>query len=314
MKYYTLKDRSNQIRTISEKGLTGLIGTGITALDVLIKLKLGFPVFIAGQPFHGKSQFVIELIVNLSKLHGYKHFIYFGEAGDPEYILLEIIHAFLGKKYEHANESERIYAEQFVNEHFIIANTDRDYTIDDFHKLVEEAEKELGIKFQTTVFDPINDVIEEVDKFGGREDKYLAHALKKVRVSSKKNNRIDILVNHIADIKIMTNKDGNRYAPPALPTEWAGGKTWHRRAFTMLLVYRLPVFLNDANGQPYKENETHIYVQKIKPKGLGSLGVARIFWDWKKNQYYSYASSGQLLYSCEKLEDLQPKKGEALCN
>jgi hypothetical protein len=79
----------------------------------------------------------------------------------------------------------------------------------------------------------------------------------------------------------------------------------------MLLVYRPPVFLKDSNGEPFKENETHIYIQKVKPKGIGRLGMARIFWDWKKNQYYSYTLSGQLLYSCEKIEDLKPKKGIA---
>jgi hypothetical protein len=308
IKYYTLQSKRNEIRNISEKGLTGLLNSGIAALDILIKLKLGFPLFIAGFPFHGKSEVVMELLVNLSKLYGYKHFVYYAEGGDPEAIFLEIIHKLFGKPYKNLSESERIWAEQFVNEHFFLANIDEDYTIDDFHKLVDEVEHELNIKFQTTLFDPINDVKDEIEKFGGREDKYLAYALKKVRIASQKHNRIDILVNHVADVKTITDKEGNRYTPPALPTEWAGGRTWHRRAFTMLLVYRPPTFLKDINGQPYLENETHVYVQKIKPKGLGKLGMARIFWDWKRNQYYSYTSSGQLLYSCEKIEDLQPKK------
>ena len=75
--------------------------------------------------------------------------------------------------------------------------------------------------------------------------------------------------------------------PPALPNEWAGGRTWWRRAFLMLLVYRPPVFLTDSLGNNFADNETHVYCQKAKPKGIAKLGMKSIFYDWKTNRYYS---------------------------
>ena len=54
---------------------------------------------------------------------------------------------------------------------------------------------------------------------------------------------------------------------------------------------------------PYAENETHIIVQKSKPKGIGKTGKASIFWDWKKNRYYCYEGNQQL-YSCETIESI----------
>ena len=44
--------------------------------------------------------------------------------------------------------------------------------------------------------------------------------------------------------------------------------------------------VNDENGEPYEKNETHVYVQKSKPKGIGAIGVVKLFYDWQKNNYY----------------------------
>lgn len=307
---YSFQDVGNETRVLAEKGITGLLPIGIASFEGKLFAKKGFPWIVYGSAGHGKSEVVMELLVNLSILYGFKHCIYLGEGGGYPDIFLEIMHKLLGKKYQHATQAEKIYAEQFVNEHFIIVNLDTDYTIGGFQKVVSEIEKLRGIKFDTTLIDPWNDLVLETELFNGREDHYLAYALKKVRISSKENNRIDIIVNHTADIKAVTDKEGNRYTPPAMPSEVSGGRTFHRRAFVMLLVYRPPAFLKSADGIPYAENETHIYIQKIKPKQVGKVGMVKMFYDWKRNQYYSYTSSGQMLYSCEKIEDLQPKKVE----
>ena len=300
MSYFTLKDKISDLKTFVESADTPLPKTGISALNGLISIKKGYPWFVGGAPFSGKTEFVFEILVNTSKMYGWKHFIYCGEGGNIEHIFNELIHKFLEKLYKFADEKEKIYAEMFINEHFIIADHDKDYTIDDFYDLVNKTEVELGIKFSTTMFDPFNDIEDESDKFGGRDDKFLAYALKKCRISSKLNDRVDILVNHIADVKATQDKDtGNWYMRPALPNEWAGGRTWWRRAFTMILIYRPPEWLKNEDGKNYEPNETLVIIQKAKPKGVGKLGRASIYWDWKKNRYYSYSESGQLLYSCQ---------------
>lgn len=304
--YFKLESKINEIKDFSEKGLTGLHSCGLAALDEYWMIKLGYPLFIAGNPGAGKTEFCFEVLINCSILYGWKHFIYCGEGGNIEHIYYELLHKYLQKPYKYAEPNEQIQAEYFISEHFVIANHDKDFTIDEFYELVSKAESELGIKFQTTTFDPFNDIKEEVDKFGGREDKYLAYALKQCRISSKKNNRMDILINHVADVPFKIDKDtGDSYLPPALPTQWAGGRTWWRRAFVMILVYKPYSWKKDANGRNFEENEGHIIIQKYKPKGVGKKGQASIFWDWKKNRYYCNVN-GQDLYSCQKLEDFKP--------
>ncbi|WP_196301206.1 hypothetical protein, partial [Streptococcus pneumoniae] len=90
------------------------------------------------------------------------------------------------------NESEKTQAEMFINEHFVFLDDTGDYTLTQFYELAQQAQNEFGIKFNTTLFDPFNDIVDESAKHGGRDDKWLAHELKLARRSSKKHNRIDI--------------------------------------------------------------------------------------------------------------------------
>ena len=300
MDYFRLQDKSKELRVFADEGLGDLKSTGIASLEPYYKIKKGYPLFIAGNPGAGKTEFTFEILINLSKMYGWKHFVYCGEGGNVEHIFHELCHKYLKKPFKFADEKEKIVAEYFINEHFIIANHDKEFSIDEFYDLAKKIEMELGIVFDTTTFDPFNDIRDDLSNFGGREDKYLAHALKVCRNSSKMNNRLDILVNHVADVQPKNDpKSGKSYLPPALPTQWAGGRTWWRRAFTMILIYKPYPWIEDENGKMPEENEGHVIIQKSKPKGVGKKGTAKIFWDWKRNGYYSYADNGQLYYSCE---------------
>lgn len=301
-KYFRLSERHNEVRAASEANAISRINTGIAVLDEIMGFKKGYPVFIGGAPHSGKTEIGLEFMLNLSVRDNFKWFIYCGEGGSVDSVFLELLHKHLGKPFRAAGEKEKLQAEYFISEHFIIANDDLDYMISGFYDAVDEAEKELGIKFDGTCFDPFNDIEEELVKFGGREDKYLAYALKYVRKAAKKANRIDIIITHVADVRVIVTKDNQRYLPPALPTEWAGGRTVWRRGYLMVHIWRPPVFIADENGRNYEANETIVEVQKAKPKGIAILAKRSIYWDKEKNRYYCY-QGGQILYPLETLEN-----------
>lgn len=308
MKYFKLTQKRDEIRRISEIGNSDVVRCGLCSLNETVGFKKGYPVFIGGAPHSGKTEIGLEWLLNLSITKGWKHFCYLGEGGSPAECFNELLHKYLGKPYKNADEKERTNAEMFIDDHFIIANDDLDFMIGGFYETVLECEMALGIKFDTTFFDPFNDIEEELMKFANREDKFLAYALKQVRISSKKNKRVDFVVTHISDIKaIQDPKSKMFYMRPALPNEWAGGRTWWRRAFLMVLIYRPPVFMQDEHGMPPEENETWVYTQKAKPKGLSRLGKRSVFFDRDKNQYYAKNKNGQQLYSCQSIEDITYK-------
>lgn len=302
-KYFRVWDRAAELIELRDTSIERGMFPGFDALWEIFSLKKGYPLFVSGSPFSGKTEFVLELLIFTAEFYDWKHFVYLGETGSVDEIIAELSHKYIGKPYRKINKGEESFfamdekevskAHNFIHQHFVFLDLENDkssvtqFTVEQFYKLAAEAEAEFDIKFDTTLIDPFNDVDENLEKYGGREDKFLKDALKFVRIDSKRNKRINILINHIADVKYMIDKDsGKRYTPPAMPNEWAGGRTWHRRAFTMLMVYRPPTFTKDETGRPYEKTETIIFNQKAKPKGSGKVGQCSLFWDWKKNRYY----------------------------
>jgi hypothetical protein len=303
MRYFTVKDKTQDLNNHFKTGFVKGESTGWPNLSEHLTVKKGYPIFVAGAPHSGKTEFILELMLSLSIHKGYKWFVYTGEAGSLEELIGELCYKIIGKPYGNKvihgqkismSEAEKTYAEMVISEHFWFLDTEdtkstiKDFTVDQFYALVDEVENSEGIKFDGTLIDPWNDVINETNEYGGREDLWLADALKVCRRDAKAKKRLNIVINHISDLKPLFDKETNRrYYPAALPSEWAGGRTWWRRAFLMLLIYRPPVFMTDPdNGIPYADNETHVIIQKAKPKGIAKLGRCKLYWDWKTNRYY----------------------------
>ena len=285
------------------------VSTGWETLDEYMSVKRGAPLFIAGSPHAGKSQFTKALLVNLSKLHGWRHCVYLGEEGEVRDLTLDFVELYVGKPSRMKNddgtdnegvmtESEFTSAFLWVNEHFAFVSPDEadvgGFDIATFFSWVKAFEDERGMKFDTTVVDPWNDLQMDLNSKGGREDLFLADALKTVRDSSRVNKRVDIVVTHIAApySKHVSDK-GKRFAAPAEPYEWAGGQTWFRRSFVMLLVYRPPAPDSFRIGKFKAETvfgETWLLVQKAKPRGIGKVGMCRLKYDPKTNMYSEFES------------------------
>lgn len=306
---FKAEDKSLAIDTHRRKSVRRGVSTGWANLDEYMSVKRGAPLFIAGSPHAGKSQFTKALLVNLSKIHGWRHCVYLGEEGEVRDLTLDFVELYVGKPSRMKNddgtdnedamsETEFTSAFLWVNEHFAFVSPDEAdvgaFDIATFFSWVKTFEDETGMKFDTTVVDPWNDLAVDLHSKGGREDLFLADALKTVRDSSRINNRVDIVVTHIAApySKHVSDK-GKRFAAPAEPYEWAGGQTWFRRAFVMLLVYRPPAPDSFRIGKFKAETvfgETWLLVQKAKPRGIGKVGMCRLKYDPKTNMYTEFES------------------------
>lgn len=302
----------DDIDNLREYGEEKGVYHGFQGLDDYISFKEGCTTIVYGAPYSGKSQFTFEILVNLSEYYGQKHAIYSPETGSKERIAAEIMAVFCRKR-NIFNDSEysindRMFenAKDFLDKHFFIAEDYEGITVEDFFSSIESIESEYKIKINNSVIDHMGLLNQDLSSFGGREDKWISHALKVVNNDALKNNRHNIVVAHVISQKpIITN--GVSWFPPAHPREIAGGQNYFRLGQQIILVYRPPANLPDETGVPYEENAVIISVRKSKPKGIGKLGQVKIFYDWKTNRYYEIDPFTQQI-SYAKPKEVEQKK------
>ncbi len=280
--------QSDLLRYVEQGGLI-THSFGFTCWDEVIKLCKGYPLFIAGEPFSGKTEVLLEIMVTCAEIYGWKSFVYLGESGKGRDIVAELCHKYTGKPYTQLTLAEQTGACAWVDKHFHFVDPEAVLTIDEFYTELESVQINRELTFDMSAIDPFND-LEDIEY----DARYLNKCLKIVCRESYRTNRIDILVNHIGEThKELNRKSKKRYKMPALADEWAGGKMWFRRAFTMLLVYRPPAWMEDAEGQKlFMENQTQIIVQKAKPKGVGKLGTIDLFHNSAISRFLEMDSMG----------------------
>lgn len=314
----TLQSVASQLGEIRTSAIQRGVSLGFQCFDneayartPTLSIKKGYPVYVAALPHSGKSEFVFELLINLSQLHGWRHCIYSGEEGDAAEVYVQIIEKVVGKQFRnyHAKgmvsayamtEAERVSAELWVNDHFFVIDDTTDYTPEAFCAEVDSWERELGFQFDTMTFDPFNDFARDLRPYGNRIELWLSDVLKMWRRECKAKNRAGFLVNHIASVQLEKDPDTKkRYPPLPAPTEWAMGQEWFRRGFLMMTLWRPPDFMLDEHGRNYAKNELVIAIQKAKPKGIATLTRVSLFWDWQRKRYQEregnmYYFAGQL--------------------
>ncbi len=282
-------DILSKVEELYEKGITSGKSTGWSELDKIITLKLGTTFYLYGQPASGKTELWLELLVNTSELYGWKHVIFSPESGDAEHVIAELISKKFRKPF-HSNIHGSISEQEFYQgvawseEYFrIIESEDKHITVENYLTEISDTVRS-GFKPQTTMIDPWNELHHDLSQSGGREDLYLQDKLGLIRKDAISHGRINCIITHIADQKVI-DREGKRWYPAPTPREIAGGQAWHRKGMNMIGVWRPPANMIGENGMPYKDNECHVQVHKYKPKGTGKRGTAIMYYDFKTNSY-----------------------------
>lgn len=291
-----VEEISGDITQLYHKGIERGEYLGFLSLKDIMSFRLGYPVYGCGAPFSGKTEFMFEILINLSKLKGWKHAIFTPETGTAQEVASELIKKVVQKDFfntygNQMSEAERMEAEMWVNEHFWIIDEDESPEFYSLFTMVEDYERLNGIKFQTLLIDPFNECKHE--KHGKRDDEYLDEALTFVRINGQKNKRCNIILTHARDQQAeFFDYDGikTKYYPAPTAREWANGQVWFRKGFLMFAVWRPPLGMV-VGGEQVQSNETHIILQKQKPKGIAIASPdrpdrARLYFDWKKHRYY----------------------------
>jgi hypothetical protein len=319
--YKRLQDLQTELHNIRHEENTRGKSIG-WSFDILpYTVKEGCTTYIGAAPASGKTEIWFEFLINLSCLHGWNHVVFSPETGSAAEVYAELCYKYLGKPYvkgEYAmSESEKIKAEMFINDHFIVVDPiDEDLTLEGFYDLVDEIERKNEITIHTTTIDPWNELTEKFEHSDlGREDKYLSRILGLARKNARKTKRHNCIINHVRDQPMVTGKTiaGTEisYFPIPSARDFAGGQVWFRKGLTVIIPWRPPKDLLLNDGTTAEENEVHFKVAKSKPKGVSKNGTYKMYLDTTKYQYYMKDYLGNKIYA-NRIKFVEPKKEEPI--
>lgn len=240
--------------------------TGWKQFDEIVKLRTGYLMVVTGYPSRGKSTFVSNLLVKLTKKYGFKHLIASFES-TPASAYVEILEMYKEKSLNLLMvEQGNIFDELgVISEHFFRLDTSKQWSIDEIIEKTESMVKKYGIK--TLVIDPYNRLKNE---YNDREDKYVGSILSKLCMLSKK---LDILIIFVAHPK---KPDGEE--TPSMYSI-SGSSDWYNMCDYGIIVHR------DRDKQSEELNNSPIIgIGKVKNHLLGkpSGGSVRLRYNINK--------------------------------
>jgi len=268
---------------------------GFPVLNEFYTMALGSSTDWTGSGGSGKSEFLLELLLNTSKFYGWKHLLYVPDVGDKNEVIAILIHKLTGntfdKRYRNLITEKEVYDNlPWILEHFKILSKENlraKITPYEFWDIAAKMNIETKGGIQTATIDSWKDMKHGVGPDGetfARDDKYLDDVLSYRNAMSELHKMHFHIIIH--PLKTEKDKNGNRL--PATPYDLKGGTAWFDNGKTMVTVHRV-------DGTT---NEVEIIINKAKPKSVAKNGIVRMYFNVEKARFY-YDDAGRDCYSSQ---------------
>lgn len=279
-------DVADELEEMYVNGLPPGASTGFFNLDGFYTVALGQWTILTGIPGSGKSTALDNLLVNLSKQHGWKHLYCSPENQPIKLHIANLAAIYAGKSFDSHYMSREDYAEAvlFVQENFkFIYPPEQNFTINYILDLADVV-KENGFDYQTLSIDPYNE-LEHKRPNAMTETEYISMMLSRFRRNARDRNTHNFLVAHPTKLKKIemkfTKEDSveemtKSVYPVATLYDIAGSAHFFNKADNGLSIWR---------DKSDTENRVQIHVQKIRFRNCGKLGMCEMKFDWKSGKY-----------------------------
>jgi len=259
-------DYENEVLDLYDRGANRGFSTGWPALDPYYTVKPGEMTVVTGIPGSGKSNFVDALMVNLMASEGWSFAVFSPENWPPERHIQTILEkverrpfARHGRTEQRMERSDVSEALQMINAFFqFIVPAEDLLTVETILEKARIAIFRYGVK--GVVIDPWNELDHLYE--GKTEAQYLSEKLTKIRRFARMNG-VHVWV--VAHPKNLSKDSDGKYKPPTM-YEISGGAHWRNKADNGICVHR-PDFQTPI---------TEIYVQKIRFREVGKIGMVRL--------------------------------------
>jgi hypothetical protein len=258
---------------------------GFEGMDEYYSMSLGNCTDWTGFPMSGKTQVLMECLMNTSRFYGWKHLVYFPDVGSNVEIIADLINKKTGKSFNPSNynvitDDEILQAIEWITHHFKVLTRDdikAKMTPIEFWDYAVQLKKDEGL--ETASIDSWKDLNHPYNDYGGYAQ-YLEFVLPYRNQIAEDN---DLHLHTIIHPKLTEKENGKRSAP--VPYDLKGGSEWFNSGKCMVTVHR-------EDPTYYK---AELYFNKIKPRSNGKIGKHEIFFDKEKLVYFEQEQHGNTL-------------------
>lgn len=270
---YYLEDIFDSMLDNFRKGIVLAPTTHFKEMDEYFRWKKGDITLCTGYGNHGKSFFILQMMLIKSIHSGWKWAIFSPENFPANDFYDDIIEMYVGKWLNDMTEQEYVDACLFIDLHFFYVYPDNEHDINSIHEKFRHLILKKGV--DGVMIDPFNQ-LDSNQKAYQREDQYLSEILKDVKRFALLNNVVYAIIAH----------PKNPHHTPGQPLpivdmyDIAGGAMWGNKSDQILSYYR-PNFHENKNSP-----EVTVYIQKLKRKRTGGqLGQLDLVLIWSKKRY-----------------------------
>lgn len=266
---FTSNNFSDELDLLYSEGLKPGLQIDVPEFDKLISFEAGRLYTITGIPTHGKSEFLDFLLTKLNVLHDWK-IGYFSPENHPLQLhASKIIEKISGSSFNKQYLSPFEYHEckDYINRNFYFIDPSNDYKLDTILSKARYLVFRHNIK--VFVIDPYNKLEHHQEK-GQSETNYISVFLDKLTNFAKRNNIAMVLVAHPTKMKKLPN--GLHEIPTLYDIN--GSANFYNKTDFGISVYRNMI-----------SDFTEIYVQKVKFKHLGQIGMCQFKWNFQNGRY-----------------------------
>lgn len=265
---FSLSELEADLDDLFTNGMPSGQSTGWNSLNGFLTLLPGQMTIVTGIPSHGKSEWMDALAVNLCE-QGWRFGMYSPENHPLHYHLAKLIEKVMGCRLgPHSDRTSYEKAKEWLRDHFWLMAPDQP-NLDTILNIAKQMVRRNGIN--GLVIDPWNE-IEHAKGSGISETEYISMCLTKIRLFARKYGVHVFIVAH--PTKLQKGADGTYPVPT--PYDISGSSHWRNKADNCIAVWR------DVN---HEEKPSQIFVQKVRFRFLGKVGMAELFWQSNSGRY-----------------------------
>lgn len=255
------------------KGIQIAPTTRFGEMDKYFRWKKGEINLCTGYGNHGKSFFMLQLMLTKSIYDGWKWAIFSPENYPANDFYDDLVEMYNGKWLNDTTKQEYIDACSFIDKHIFYVYPENEHDIHSINEKFRHLVMKKGV--DGVMIDPFNQ-LDHIQKPYQREDQYLSEILKDIKRFALLNNISYNIVAHPKNPSYNQDKS----LPIVDMYDIAGGAMWGNKTDNILSYYR-PNFHTNKNSP-----EVDVYVQKIKRKRTGGeLGHFPLSLIWNKKRY-----------------------------